>query len=109
VAYVLSSSSLFIILTWLLMTNPQALNFLHFGASKPLPDEVSQFAAPLIIALAMTTLLPSFPMLREIDAKLLRFFHRIGRIPIAAARWSKQMEKAQFVISPDLLRDAEAH
>lgn len=109
VAYVLSSSSLFIILTWLLMTNPEALNFPHFGASTPLPAEVSQFAAPLIIALAMTTLLPSFPMLREIDTKLLRFFHRIGRIPIAATRWSKQMEQAQFVISPDLLTEMQKH
>src|SRR6516164_942911 len=55
VAYVLSSSSLFIILTWLLVTNPQVLDFLHFGAAERLPAEVSKFAAPLIIALAMTT------------------------------------------------------
>ena len=48
-------------------------------------------------------------MLRELDAKLLRFFHRIGRIPIAAARWSKQMEKAQFVISPDLVTEMQKH
>jgi hypothetical protein len=31
VAYVLSSSSRFIILTRLAMTNPEALNFPHFG------------------------------------------------------------------------------
>jgi hypothetical protein len=109
VAYVLSSSSLFIILTWLLLTNPEALEFLHFGAAEHLPPEVSKFAAPLIIALAMTTLLPSFPMLRELDAKLLRFFHRLGRIPIAATRWSKQMERAQFVISPRTLADIKTY
>ncbi len=103
VAYVLSSTGLFIFLTWLLVTNPQALGFLHFGGSGQLPGEVTQLAAPLIVALAMTTLLPSFPMLREVDAKLLRLFHRMGSIPIAAAQWSQQMREAEFVISPDLL------
>jgi hypothetical protein len=101
--YVLSSAGLFIILTWLLIQNPQALNFLHVGAAAPLPVEVAQLAAPLIVALAMTTLLPSFPMLREVDAKLLRIFHRMGSIPLAAAQWSKRMKDAQFAISGDLL------
>jgi len=103
VVYVLSSAGLFILLTWLLVQNPQAMGFLHVGASAPLPSEVTQLAAPLIVALAMTTLLPSFPMLREVDARLLRIFHRMGSIPIAAAQWSKRMKDAQFVISPDLL------
>jgi hypothetical protein len=104
VFYVLSSVGLFILLTWLLLENPQALGFLHFGASASLPPEVAQLAAPLIVTLALTTLLPSFPMLREIDAKLLRIFHRLGSIPLAAAQWSKRMKDARFTISAELLK-----
>jgi len=53
----------------------------------------------------MTTLLPSFPVLREIDAKLLRIFHRMGSIPIAAVQWSKPMKESDFVISADVLTE----
>jgi hypothetical protein len=103
--YVLSSAGLFILLSWLLTQNPQALGFLEVGSSAPLQGEVAKLAAPLIIALAMTTLLPSFPVLREIDANLLRIFHRMGSIPIAAAQWSKRMKESDFVISPGLLTE----
>src|SRR5262249_18765270 len=106
-AYVLSSSGLFIFLTWLLVKNPQTIGFLHFGASEALSGEVTKLATPLIVALAMTTLLPSFPVLRDIDAKLLRLFHRIGSIPIAVAQWSQRMKEAQFVISPNLLAEVQ--
>ncbi len=109
VAYVLSSAGLFILLTWLLIKNPQALVFLHFGAGAPLSNDVTQLAAPLIVALAMTTLLPSFPMLRDVDAALLRIFHRMGSIPIAAAHWSKQMYKGDFIISNDLRKELEKY
>jgi hypothetical protein len=107
VFYVLSSAGLFILLTWLLLKNPQALGFLHFGASASLSGEVTQLAAPLIVALAMTTLLPSFPMLSDVDAKLLRIFHRMGSIPIAVTHWSKKMKDGQFVISVDLLTEIQ--
>jgi hypothetical protein len=103
VFYVLSSAGLFILLTWLLLKNPEALTFLHFGGSVALPGHVTKLAAPLIVALAMTTLLPSFPMLRDVDAQLLRIFHRMGSIPIVVAQWSKRMKDGQFVISDDLL------
>jgi hypothetical protein len=103
VFYVLSSAGLFMLLTWLLLKNPEALTFLHFGGSAALPGDVTKLAAPLIVALAMTTLLPSFPMLRDVDAQLLRIFHRMGSIPIAVAQWSKRMKDGQFVISDDLL------
>jgi hypothetical protein len=55
----------------------------------------------------MTTLLPSFPMLSDVDAKLLRIFHRMESIPIAAAQWSKKMKDGQFVISVDLLTEIQ--
>jgi len=109
VCYVLSSAGLFFLLTWLLIKNPQALAFLQFGASTALSNDVTQLAAPLIVALVMTTLLPSFPMLRDVDAALLRIFHRMGSIPIAAAEWSKRMNKGEFVISSHLLKELGKH
>ena len=109
VLYVLASVALFILLTWFVWKNPQALGFLQFGAAAPLPTEVTHLAAPLIVTLAMTTLLPSLPLLRELDARLLRIFHRMASIPIAAAQWSKRMRDAQFVISPDLLAEVKRY
>jgi hypothetical protein len=109
VSYVLCFAGLFVLLTWLLMKNPQALVFLHFGASTPLSNDVTQLATPFIVALAMTTLLPSFPMLRDIDAALLRIFHRMGSIPIAAVQWSKRMRKGDFVISSNLRKEIEEY
>ena len=57
----------------------------------------------------MTTLLPSFPMLRDVDAALLRMFHRMGSIPIAAVQWSKRMERGEFVISGNLHKEMEKY
>jgi hypothetical protein len=103
VAYVLSCSGLFMLLTWFVETNPQAATFLGFGGGTPVPDEVKQFGAPLVAVLFMTALLPSFPMLREIDSRLLRLFHRMGSIPTGAAHWKEKMRTAEFAISPALL------
>src|SRR5271155_674142 len=42
------------------------------------PRQSPPGGTPLIVALAMTTLLPSFPMLRDLDAALLRIFQTLS-------------------------------
>ena len=55
----------------------------------------------------LTTLLPSFPVLRDFDARLLRLFHKMGAIPFGAVRWAQQMDAARFTITEHMLADTK--
>src|SRR5690242_10756204 len=55
----------------------------------------------------LTTLLPSFPVLRDFDAKMLYFFHKMGAIPFGAVRWAQRLDAAKFTISDELILDAK--
>jgi hypothetical protein len=55
----------------------------------------------------LTTLLPSVPILHEIDGKILAFFHRMGQIPIGAVHWSQKMEDAVFDMPDSLVEQAK--
>jgi hypothetical protein len=65
--------------------------------------------APLVAALVLTTLLPSVPVLRDIDSALLRFFHRMGAIPLGAVRWAQRMNMTQLTISEKLVADTKLY
>jgi hypothetical protein len=79
---------------------------LHFGDSGHLGEaghsdgEIANLDAALVAALMLTTLLPNFPLLRDVDSSILRFFHRMGSIPFCAQLWARQMENA-FAFAPD--------
>jgi hypothetical protein len=105
--YVVSCLGLLITLTWVLGSRPGLLGFLHTGSSAALPDELSGLDASLVAALALTTLLPSFPILRDFDAKMLSLFHTMGAIPFGAIRWAQQLDAASFVITDRLLADTK--
>ena len=51
-------------------------------------------------SLIMTTLLPAFPGLREVDARILCLFHKIGAIPFGAVRWTGRSQ-----LSAGIFRD----
>ncbi len=99
VAYVASCLGLLMLMTWAFTQKiiPPAL--LHFGSSATIPDDLNSLDAALVAALVLTTLLPSFPVVRDFDGAMLRFFHRMGQIPIGAARWAQRMNVAQFTIT----------
>lgn len=101
-SYVASCLGLLLILTWGLEKNPELMDLLMVGAAGPVP-ELKGVAVPLVAALVMTTLLPAFPGLREVDARILRAFHKIGAIPFGAVRWAQQMREAAFRISDPLM------
>jgi hypothetical protein len=106
--YMASNQGLLMAVTYLLGQKPEWLAVLHFGSGDALPDNLNGVDAPLVAALMLTTLLPSFPFLRELDARMLRVFHKMGEIPIGAVRWDKRMHEASFVIGGKLLADTRA-
>jgi hypothetical protein len=107
-AYMASCTGVFMLLTWGLHQNPKFIHMLaQFGGAggaddpaNDLQDKLADFDAALVAALMLTTLLPNFPVLRDIDSSILRFFHRMGSIPFGAQFWARQMED-QFVVPPD--------
>ncbi len=107
--YLVSGQGLLMLVTWLLEQNPAWFGVLHFGSSESVPDKLNGLDAPLVAALMLTTLLPSFPVLRDFDRAMLRFFHKMGAIPFGAVGWVKRMDRAQFTISDRLLADARTY
>lgn len=99
-AYVVSSIGVFMLLAWAVRHNSSLVRVLEMGGGAQSGADVSNLDAALVAALMLTTLLPSFPVLRDIDAGILRFFHRAGSIPFCAQLWARQMESV-FSFSPD--------
>lgn len=106
--YVLSSEAILFVLTWALQTQqPGILGFLHVGAEGPLQPDVVGLQTPLLAALMLTTLLPSFPMLSDVDVWMLNVFRHMGDIPLSLDRWTRLLESAPFTIVPINLVDAQ--
>lgn len=93
-SYVLSCIGVLMGLCWILRQQPQILDFLHGQSPQPLLPEIRKLDASLVSALALTTLLPSFPVLRDIDSNMLRLFHKMGEIPVNAMLWAQRMNSA---------------
>lgn len=107
VTYVASCIGLLMFLSWILAHKPALLGVLY--SAGPIPEELKRLDAPLVAALVLTTLLPSVPILRDIDAAMLRFFHRMGAIPLGAVRWANRMNLAQLTISEKLVADTKLY
>jgi hypothetical protein len=89
--YVLSALALFGVLSFLLQAADWQ-KLLGLGGQASLP-------APLIATLAMTTLLPSIPMLKRVDSWLLAFFLDWGAIPAEARRRAEAMTPSSFTVT----------
>ena len=99
-AYVVSSIGVFMLLSWAVRHNASLVGVLQMGSATQGGADVSNLDAALVAALMLTMLLPSFPVLRDIDAGILRFFYRMGSIPFCAQLWARQMESV-FSFPPD--------
>jgi hypothetical protein len=110
IVYTMSCEGIFFFLTWLIEQQQTGiLVFLRMGATQPSDPQVSGLEAPLLAALMLTTLLPSFPVLRDLDAKMLATFHRMGAIPFNAVRWGQQLEFTPFVVTQQSLEIAQGY
>ena len=99
-AYVVSSIGVFMLLAWAVQHNSSLVRALQMGSTTQGGADVTNLDAALVAALMLTTLLPNFPVLRDIDAGILRFFYRIGSISFCAQLWARQMKSA-FSFPPD--------
>ena len=105
VMYVVSCIGLLMFLSWIFAHKPDLLRILYYPG--PIPEELKSLDAPLVAALVLTTLLPSVPVLRDFDSAMLRFFHRMGAIPLGAVRWAQRMSMAPLTISEELVADTK--
>ncbi|MGZ2746807.1 hypothetical protein [Burkholderia stagnalis] len=107
VMYVLACAGLWTGITLAIQQNPQWLSILH-----PAPADGTRLdglEAPLVAALMLTTLLPSVPILNEIDGKILALFHRMGEIPFGAVRWAQRIKDAEFDMPGSLVDKAKEY
>jgi hypothetical protein len=89
--YVLSALVLFSGLSFLLQA-PAWQKLFNLSGQASLP-------APLIATLAMTTLLPSVPILKKVDSWLLSIFLDWGAIPAEARRRAEAMTPSTFTVT----------
>jgi hypothetical protein len=101
--YIGSAVVLFALLSFLLADDQLGLReFLSIPKDKNL-------SAPLLATLAMTTLLPSVPILKSLDSWLLSRFQEWGAIPAEAKRRAAAMTPHGYIVTPAdvaALRDA---
>ena len=91
--YVLSALALFAALSILLQA-PAWKQLLG-------PSEQASLPTPLMATLAMTTLLPSAPILKKVDGWLLSLFLEWGAIPAEARRCVEAMTPASFTVTAE--------
>lgn len=99
--YMLACQGILLIFTWLVENQPEFIEFLHDDKMQ-ISKDTKGIAAPLIAALIVTTFFPSVPVLRDIDGKILRFFHRMGAIPLSASLWVQRLRESPFIISNEI-------
>jgi hypothetical protein len=93
IGYMGSAVVLFAALSFLLQ-QPGWRDFLD------LPDKQT-LSAPLFATLAMTTLLPSVPILKSLDTWLLSRFQEWGAIPAEAKRRAAAMMPSSYIVTPE--------
>jgi hypothetical protein len=108
-AYLLSCLGLLMGLSWMLRNQPAVLDVIHTGSEGAIPDDLKGLDAALVAALILTTLLPSFPVVRDIDRGMLSFFHKMGAIPFNALIWAQRMATVPFAIGAPALQAARQH
>ena len=105
--YVLSCVGLWIAVTLAIQKNPHWLAILHPASVEG--TKLEGLEAPLVAALMLTTLLPSVPVLQQVDIKILMFFHKMGAIPFGAVRWAQRMRDAAFEMPERLIEEVREY
>jgi hypothetical protein len=92
--YILTALALYVALSVLLEIGPwRALLFAK--------EDDPTLSAPLIATIAMTTLMPSVPMLKELDGSILDVFLNWGAIPAELKRRAATMTTGRFVVTAE--------
>lgn len=116
VFYVVSLILIYGFVGWVLHSNPELLPaILRYLTlfDVPIPADVSDavtkgLTVPILLALLLTTLLPSIPKLKAFDAWLRAHFWRLGNIPEEAERLAAGMAFMPYRFSASTIAAIEA-
>jgi hypothetical protein len=110
-AYCAATFLLYVLLAGLLTDPHGFIPALHFGGTltEGQLEQLKQVSGPLMAALALTVLLPNFPMIAQVDERLLRFFQMLGNIPLEAILLSEQLYRDGAAVPSDLREEMCAY
>lgn len=110
--YLVSILALYVFCGALLDSSPETVGAIYgLLSGQPnasLPGGLSEFSAPMVSALFLTTLLPSLPFLSRYDKALLNTFWDRGHIPYHAQRMAAAMRRTPFKFSPRQIKQLRA-
>lgn len=108
-AYCVATFLLYVLLAGPLSDSTHLPSFLQIGASGENPLEKLNLSGPLVAALALTVLLPNFPVIAQIDERLLQFFKVLGNIPLEAILQSEQLYRSEVCVPADMRAELQAY
>jgi hypothetical protein len=108
-AYCVATFLLYVLLAGPLSDSTHLPSFLQIGASGENPLEKLNLSGPLVAALALTVLLPNFPVIAQIDERLLQFFKVLGNIPLEAILQSEQLYRSEVRVPAAMRAELQAY
>jgi hypothetical protein len=93
-AYCVATFLLYVLIAGLLSDSPDLLAALQSGPADGSSLGQLKLSGPLLAALALTVLLPNFPVIAHVDERLLQFFKMVGNIPLEAILQSEQLYRS---------------
>ena len=108
-AYCVATFLIYVLLAGLLTDSPELLAALQIGAADKGALGELKLSGPLVAALALTVLLPNFPMVAQIDERLLRFFKMLGNIPLEAILQSEQLYRSHAGVPARMRAEVQAY
>lgn len=108
-AYCVATFLLYVLLAGLLSDSPDLMAALQIGAAGQDPLKDMKLSGPLVAALALTVLLPNFPVIAQLDERLLQFFKMLGNIPLEAILQSEQLYRNGVRVPADMRAELHAY
>lgn len=108
-AYCVATFLLYVLIAGLLTDSPDLLAALQIGAAGDDPLDQLKLSGPLVAALALTVLLPNFPVIAQVDERLLQFFKMLGNIPLEAILQSEQLYRSDVRVPADMRPELQAY
>ena len=108
-AYCVATFLLYVLLAGLLSDSPDLAAALQIGAAGENPLDQLKLSGPLVAALALTVLLPNFPVIAQLDERLLQFFKMLGNIPLEAILQSEQLYRSDVRVPTDMRAELQAY
>jgi hypothetical protein len=108
-AYCVATFLVYVLIAGLLSDSPDLLAALQIGAAGHDPLDQMKLSGPLVAALALTVLLPNFPVIAQIDERLLQFFKMLGNIPLEAILQSEQLYRSNASVPARMRAEMEGY